>query len=242
MVTSHLSSELHFWVPEGPVDCSIVIIHTIFFLGFLLNTNILRPDLSKIIIHLVVGQSLDNIRCHHLRHLPDVPGEKPGVERLVVPGPVETDEAAHQETHQTGDRTEPHVGHVVQPQVGEAGLAGGLGGGRDGGGVGRGGQPGGGAVLRGARHQRTEPGPVVGPAEVGRQEAEAPPEDEEERTEDAGQSAQSVGERHKHAEREDAQDGTADLIIKAINTCVDISDCLPFQRWRWQRAGPPGRT
>ena len=55
MATSHLSCELHLWVPEGSVDCSIVIIYSIFFLGFLLNTNILRSDLIKIIVELVIG-------------------------------------------------------------------------------------------------------------------------------------------------------------------------------------------
>ena len=121
----------------------------------------------------------------------------------MIPGPVETDETAHQDTHQTGDRAEPHVGHVVQAQVGEAGLAGRLGGCRDGG-VEWGGEPGGGAVVSGARHQGTEPGSVVSSVEVGRQEAEAPPEDKEERAEEAGYGAQSVGERHKHAQRKDA--------------------------------------
>ena len=184
MVSSHLSSELHFWVHEGPVDCSIVIIHTVFFLGFMRNINILRADLIKIIVYLVVGQSPDNVRCQHLHQLLNVPGEKPRVECLVVPGPVETDETAHQDTHQTGDWTEPHVGHVVQTQVGEAGLLVSQGG-RGDGGVDWSGEPGGGAVLRGPGHERTEPRSVVGPVEVGRQEAEAPPEDKEERADQA---------------------------------------------------------
>ena len=101
--------------------------------------------------------------------------------------------------------------------MGEAGLAGSLGGCRDGG-VDWGGQPGGGTVVGGARHQRTEPGSVVSPVEVGRQEPEAPPEDKDERAEEARQGTHGVGERHKHAERKDAEDGTANLIITAVNT------------------------
>ena len=106
----------------------------------------------------------------------------------MVPGPVETDETADHDTHETGDRTEPHVGDVVEAEVGEAGLVVSQGG-RGDGGVGWAGQPGGGAGSSGARHERTEPSPVVGSVEVGRQEAEAPPEDEEEGAEKAGYGA-----------------------------------------------------
>jgi len=100
----------------------------------------------------------------------------------VVPWLVQTDEAANDNTEETGDRTEPHVAHVVQPEVVEAGLGAGEGGGGDGVvGDGRLWQPGGRAVVSRARHEGAEPRPVVGPVEVGSNEAKAPPEDKDER-------------------------------------------------------------
>ena len=207
------------------------------------NINILRADLIKIIVYLVIGNSLDYIRSHHPHQLYNISGEKPGVECFMVGGPVETDETSHEDTEQTGDWTEPHIRNVVQAEVGEAGLAVSESG-RGDGGVDRGWKPGGGAVVSGARHQRTEPSPVVGSAEVGGQEAEAPPEDKDEGAEEARQGAHSVGERHKHAERKDTKDGTANLIICAVNTWMLIFEILllPFRRLRWQRGEHRART